>query len=96
MLTMVERRYTPIEKMCLTFSFSGIKLRHYMLPVLVYVISPTDIVKYMLTRPIMRGRIGKWTLALMEFSFQYVSQRAVKGQAIADFLADHPCSEIEP
>ncbi|XP_070662251.1 uncharacterized protein [Malus domestica] len=35
------------------------------------------------------GRIGKWILALSEFSFQYVPQRAVKGQAIADFLAEH-------
>ncbi|XP_068336619.1 uncharacterized protein [Pyrus communis] len=36
------------------------------------------------------GRIGKWTLALSEFSLQYVPQKAVKGQALADFLAQHP------
>ncbi|XP_058216223.1 uncharacterized protein LOC131327197 [Rhododendron vialii] len=30
----------------------------------------------------------------MEFSFQYVPQKAVKGQALADFLADHPCVDI--
>ncbi|KAM1849008.1 hypothetical protein ACFX14_013074 [Malus domestica] len=35
------------------------------------------------------GRIGKWILALSEFSFQYVPQNAVKGQAITDFLAEH-------
>ncbi|XP_059671032.1 uncharacterized protein LOC132316573 [Cornus florida] len=40
--------------------------------------------------------IGKWSLALMEFSFQYVPQRAVKGQALADFLADHPCLDVDP
>ncbi|XP_058185873.1 uncharacterized protein LOC131303099 [Rhododendron vialii] len=43
----------------------------------------------------MRGRIGKWSLALMEFSFQYIPQKAVKGQALADFLADHPCMDID-
>ena len=43
----------------------------------------------------LRGRIGKWTLALTEFTFRYVPQRAVKGQAVADFLADHPGEEIE-
>ncbi|KAM1304569.1 hypothetical protein ACFX2F_022216 [Malus domestica] len=36
------------------------------------------------------GRIGKWTMALFEFSLQYVPQKAVKGQALADFLAQHP------
>ena len=44
----------------------------------------------MLTRPIVKGRIGKWTMALSEFSLQYVPQKAVKGQALADFLAQHP------
>ncbi|CAN6557364.1 unnamed protein product [Malus baccata var. baccata] len=42
-----------------------------------------------------RGRIGKWILTLSEFSFQYVPQRAVKGQAIADFLAEHQESQDE-
>ncbi|XP_040372973.1 uncharacterized protein LOC121052309 [Rosa chinensis] len=41
-----------------------------------------------------RGRIGKWVLALSEFSLQYVPQKAVKGQAIADFLAHHPTLDI--
>ncbi|KAM2731161.1 hypothetical protein EV2_034859 [Malus domestica] len=44
----------------------------------------------MLTRPIVKGRIGKWTMTLSEFSLQYVSQKAVKGQTLADFLAQHP------
>ncbi|XP_058223015.1 uncharacterized protein LOC131332735 [Rhododendron vialii] len=43
----------------------------------------------------MRGQIGKWSLALMEFSFQYIPQKAVKGQALADFLADPPCVDID-
>ncbi|KAM1271391.1 hypothetical protein ACFX2J_032215 [Malus domestica] len=41
------------------------------------------------------GRIGKWILALLEFSFQYVPQRTVKGQAIADFLVEHQESQDE-
>ncbi|XP_058185890.1 uncharacterized protein LOC131303114 [Rhododendron vialii] len=94
LLTPCERRYTPIEKLCLALYFAAIKLRHYMLPVVVYIMSLTDLIKYLLSRPIMRGRTGKWSLALMEFSFQYVPQKAVKGQALADFLADHPCVDI--
>ncbi|XP_058217452.1 uncharacterized protein LOC131328531 [Rhododendron vialii] len=94
LLTPCERRYTLVEKLCLSLYFAAIKLRHYMLPVVVYIMSQTGLIKYLLCQPIIRGRIGKWSLALMEFSFQYVPQKAVKGQALADFLADHPCVDI--
>ena len=93
-MTPCETRYSPVEKLCLALFFAVTKLRHYMLPVTVYVMSKTDLVKYMLTRPILRGRIGKWALALMEFNLKYVPQKAVKGQAIADFLTSHPSLEI--
>ncbi|KAI5348037.1 hypothetical protein L3X38_000924 [Prunus dulcis] len=94
-LTEVERRYSAIERLCLPLYFTAIKLRHYMLPHTIYIIAKTDLIKYMLTRPMLRGRIGKWTLALTEFTLRYVPQKAVKGQAVADFLADHPGEEIE-
>ncbi|KAI5335080.1 hypothetical protein L3X38_025213 [Prunus dulcis] len=94
-LTEVERRYSAIERLCLALYFTAVKLRHYMLPHTIYIIAKTDLIKYMLTRPMLRGRIGKWTLALTEFTFRYVPQKAVKGQAVADFLADHPGEEIE-
>lgn len=44
----------------------------------------------MLTRPILKGNIDKWALALSEYSLNYVPQKAVKGKTIADFLTDHP------
>ena len=44
----------------------------------------------MLSRAILRGRMGKWSLALVEFHLVYVPQKAIKGQA----LADHPCNEV--
>ncbi|XP_004306016.1 PREDICTED: uncharacterized protein LOC101304797 [Fragaria vesca subsp. vesca] len=93
-LTECETRYSPMEKLCLALYFAGCKLRHYMLAFTTVVIAQSDLVKYMLSCPILRGRIGKWILAMSEFSLQYVSQKAVKGQAIADFLAHHPPSEL--
>ncbi|CAN6701172.1 unnamed protein product [Malus baccata var. baccata] len=95
-LTEVETRYSPVERLCLALYFTASKLRHYMLPCHVHIIAKTDVIKYMLSKPMLAGRIGKWILALSEFSFQYVPQRAVKGQAIADFLTEHqePQSEV--
>ncbi|XP_050387269.1 uncharacterized protein LOC126803515 [Argentina anserina] len=47
----------------------------------------------MLTRPILRGRIGKWILALSEFSLQYTPLKALTRQAVFDFLLHHPIIE---
>ncbi|CAN6704835.1 unnamed protein product [Malus baccata var. baccata] len=88
-LTEVETRYYPVERLCLALYFTASKLRHYMLPCHVHIIAKIDVIKYMLSKPMLAGIIGKWILALSEFSFQYVPQRAVKGQAIADFLTKH-------
>jgi ribonuclease HI len=65
-----------------------------MLTYVVCVIAQTDVVKYMLSRPILSGKLGKWRLSLVEFNLVYVPQKAVKGQALADFLADHPCTDV--
>jgi len=43
---------------------------------------------------ILNGRIGKWILALSEFDLSYESVKAVKGQAIADFITHHREGEV--
>ena len=35
-------------------------------------------------------RVYTWALLLQEFDITYVLQKPVKGQAFADFLANHP------
>ncbi|XP_072060300.1 uncharacterized protein [Arachis hypogaea] len=91
----VESRYSPIEKLCLALYFSYLKLKYYLIPRNVYVISKFDVLKYMLSSPILHGRLGKWMLALTEFSLHFIPARAVKGQVLADFLVDHPCIDID-
>ncbi|KAM2554663.1 hypothetical protein TB2_018765 [Malus domestica] len=91
-LNQPEINYSAVEKLCLALFFTASKLRHYMLPSVTQVIAQNDVICYILTRPIVKGRIGKWTMALFEFSLQYLPQKAVKCQALADFLAQHPSS----
>ena len=74
-----ETRYSAIENLCLCLYFSCIKLRHYLLAAECTVICKDDVVRYMLSMPIMSGRIGKWILALTEFDLRYESAKAVKG-----------------
>jgi hypothetical protein len=48
-----------------------------------------DVVKYMLSLPTLKDRIGKWILALSEFDLTYQSAKAIKGQVMADLVTQH-------
>ena len=87
-LNSTETRYTPIEKLCLALYFSCTKLRHYLIKYQLYVVSQTDLMKYMLRLPLITGRIERWSLALSKFALVYFPQKAVKGQALTNFLAN--------
>jgi len=84
-----EMRYSAIEKLCLCLYFSCTKLRQYLLSAECIVICKDDVVRYMLSMPIMSGRIGKWIEALSEFDLHYESAKAVEGQVMADFVTQH-------
>ena len=89
-----ETRYSPVERLCLCLYFSCTKFRHYLLSAECVVVSKDDVIRYMLSLPILKGRIGKWILALSEFDLRYESAKAVKGQAIADLVVQHCGSEL--
>ena len=84
-----ETRYSPTEKLGLCLYFSCTKLRHYLLSTECIVVSKADVIKHMLSMPILNERVGKWILALSEFDLKYESAKAVKGQVMADFVTQH-------
>ena len=46
--------------------------------------------KYILSRPVLSGRLAKWVVILQGDDIVYIRQREIKGQAFVDFLPDHP------
>jgi hypothetical protein len=78
-----------IEKLCLSLYFACTRFRHYLLSSTCTVVCQTDVVKYMLQKPILSGRVGKWAYALIEYDLIYESLCSMKGQVIADFITDH-------
>jgi len=90
----VETKYSAIDKLWLCLYFFCIKLRHYLLSAECTVICKDDMVKYMLSMPILSDRISKWILALSEFDLHYESAKAVKGQVMADFITQH-CNIVD-
>ncbi|XP_070037117.1 uncharacterized protein [Nicotiana tomentosiformis] len=43
-----------------------------------------------MSKPVLSDRLAIWYLQFQTFEILYILQKAVKGQALADFLADHP------
>jgi hypothetical protein len=84
-----ETRYTFIEKLCLSLYHTCTKLRHYLLPSTCTVACQTDIIRYMLHKPILSGRVGKWAYALVEYDIYCEPLSYMKGQIVADFIVGH-------
>jgi hypothetical protein len=91
--TDIETRYEFVEKLCLLLYYACTKFRHYILSSTCTVVCQHDIVKFMLQKPMLRGRVGKWIYSLIEYDLLYESLRAIKGQVMADFIVDHMVSE---
>jgi hypothetical protein len=89
-----ETRYPKIEKLCLYLLFTCTKLHHILLSAETVVICKSDVIKHMLSATVLKGRLGKWMFALSEFDIRYQPAKAVKGQALADLIAERTSSDI--
>ena len=82
-----EVRYQHIEKVDLTFVNVTRRLRHYFLAHTI-VVRTDQPVRQLLDRPDMADRMLKWSLELSEFDIQYENRKALKAQALADFITE--------
>jgi hypothetical protein len=89
-----ETRYPEIEKLCLCLFFICTKLRHILLSTEMIVICKSDVIKHMLSAPVLKGRLEKWMFALSEFDIRYQPGKAVKGQALADLIVERGNTDI--
>ena len=51
---------------------------------------------YIFEKPSLSRRIARWQVLFSEYNIQYVSQEAIKGSAIAEFLTNQTEDEYEP
>jgi hypothetical protein len=89
-----EIRYSDMEKLCLCLFFTCTQLRHILLSAEVIIICKLDVIKHMLSAPVLKGRLRKWMFALSEFDIRYQPAKAVKGQALADLIAERVNTNI--
>jgi ribonuclease HI len=91
-----ETRYVFMEKLCLSLYYAYSKFRHYILSSSCIVARQYDVIKHILLKPILSGRIEKWAYALVEYDLAYEPLRSMKGQVVVDFLVDHTIEVDHP
>jgi len=85
-----ESRYKPIKKECLALVFVIQKTRHYLVGQTIHVIFRVNPLRLLMKKPgSLNSRLAKWAILLSQYDMLFVPQKAIKGQALADFLAAH-------
>jgi ribonuclease HI len=90
----VETRYPGIEKFCLCLFFTCTKLHHILLSAETIVICKSDVIKHMMSAPVLKGRLGKWMFTLSEFDIRYQPVKAVKGKVLADLIVERINTDV--
>ncbi|KAK0579223.1 hypothetical protein LWI29_022984 [Acer saccharum] len=92
-MTEPETRYPGVEKLALSLIVASRKLRPYFQshPIVVLTNQP---LRQVLQKPELAGRLIKWAMEISEFDIQFRPRTSVKGQAVADFIAEHSNPEV--
>ncbi|PKI59055.1 hypothetical protein CRG98_020543 [Punica granatum] len=91
-----ESNYLEIEKMCCALVWVMQRLRQYTLYHTIRLLSKANPLRYLLDSPSSMRNNAKWRCQLTEYDIEYVPRMSVKGQAIADHLAEFPIDDDRP
>ena len=61
-----------------------------------WLVSKMDSLKYIFEKPALTGRIARWQVLLSEYDIVYVTLKAIKGIALANYLAQQPLNDYQP
>ena len=86
-LNETEVRYLPLEKMILAVVHATRKLPYYFQAHTVVVLTQLPL-KSVLRSADYTGRIAKWGTILGAFDIKYMSRTSIKGQVLADLVAE--------
>ena len=89
-----EVRYLPLEKAILAVVLGTRKLPHYFQAHTVVVFTQLPL-KTILRSANYTGRIAKWGIILGAFDIKYMPRTSIKGQVLADLVAEFTEPEIE-
>uniref|UniRef100_A0A2N9H3X0 Reverse transcriptase/retrotransposon-derived protein RNase H-like domain-containing protein n=1 Tax=Fagus sylvatica TaxID=28930 RepID=A0A2N9H3X0_FAGSY len=90
-----EERYPTMEKLALALVVASRKLRLYFQAHTIIILMNHPLRKAM-NKPDAAGQLIQWTTEFSEFDIEYCPRQAIKGQALADFIAEFTVAEEEP
>ena len=64
-------------------------MKQYFQDHVVRLISKSNPIKFVMSKTVLNDQLERWYLQFQQFEIVYVPQKTVKGQALADFLANH-------
>jgi hypothetical protein len=82
-----ETRYLPLEKSALAFFVTAKKLPHYFQAHTMIILTSLPL-KALFRSSDFSGRISKWGAQLGAYDVRYKPRTAIKGQVLADFIAE--------
>ena len=92
-LAEVETRYTHLEQATLALCVAAKKLRPYFQAHLIIVLTNLPL-QNTIHQPDLAWRMARWAVKLSEFGIKYKPRLTLKGQVLADFLAELPLPEM--
>uniref|UniRef100_A0A2N9J681 Integrase catalytic domain-containing protein n=1 Tax=Fagus sylvatica TaxID=28930 RepID=A0A2N9J681_FAGSY len=90
-----ESRYLPLEKLAFALVCSAKKLPHYFQAHTMIVLTEQPL-KAVLRSADFSGRISKWGAQLGAYDINYRPRTSIKGQVLADFIAEFTPAEMGP
>ena len=83
----VDVRYLPLERAILVVVYVMRKLPHYFQAHIVVVLTQLPL-RSLLQKVDYIGRVEKWAMILEDFDIKYMPRTSIKGQALADLVAE--------
>lgn len=84
-----------LEKTCCALAWNAKCLRKYRLTHTTLLIFKVGPVKYIFEKPALTGRVTRWQMALTEYDIQHVTQKAIKGSVLSDYLVYHSLEDYQ-
>ena len=94
MLQGTEVRYQRLEKLALALVSTARKLKPYFQSHQV-VIRTDTLIKQIFHKPNLTGRMVAWAIELSKFGLIYEQRKAIKAQALTDFIVEMTQTEDE-